>query len=167
MDSNTLISFSNLAAVLAKYGEAVCEAYRKELRDRGKDASGLLSQSVRYMVNRDGTTYAVDLSLQDYWKYVEYGRRPLSRFPPLDKILEWIKVKPVVPRPMDNGKLPTEKQLAFLIGRKIAREGIKPTPALDTAVGLTYAQFIEEIGKAITADLSEAVDGVLDSLVAR
>ena len=166
MDSNTLISFSNLAAVLAKYGEAVCEAYRKELRDRGKDASGLLSQSVRYMVNRGDTTYAVDLSLLDYWKYVEYGRRP-GRFPPLDKILQWIRVKPVIPRPMDNGKLPTEKQLAFLIGRKIAREGIKPTPALDTAVELTYTRFIEEIGRAITADLSDAVDGVLDSLVTR
>lgn len=166
MDSNTLISFSNLAAVLAKYGEAVCEAYRKELRDRGKDASGLLSQSVRYMVNRDGTTYAVDLSLQDYWKYVEYGRRP-GQFPPISKILEWVKVKPVVPRPMDNGKIPTEKQLAFLIARKISEDGIKPSPALDKAVGLTYAQFIEEIGKAITADLSDAVDGALDSLVTR
>ena len=166
MDSNTLISFSNLAAVLAKYGESVCEAYRKELRERGKDASGLLSQSVRYMVDRDGTTYAVDLSLQDYWKYVEYGRRP-GRFPPLDKILQWIRVKPVVPRPMDNGKLPTEKQLAFLIGRKIAEDGIKPTPALDTAVGVAYVQMIDEIGKAIAADVARAVDGALDSLGAR
>lgn len=167
MDSNTLISFSNLAAVLAEYGEAVCEAYRKELRDMGKDASGLLSQSVRYMVNRDGTTYAVDLSLQDYWYYVEYGRRPWQKFPPISKILEWVKVKPVIPRPMDNGKLPTEKQLAFLIARKISEDGIKPKPALDKAVGHTYAQFIDEIGRAITADLSDAVDGALDSLVAR
>lgn len=167
MDSNTLISFDNLAAALNKYGAAVCEAYRKELRDMGKDASGLLSQSVRYTVDHGNSVYSVDLSLQEYWKYVEYGRRPLSRFPPLDKILEWIKVKPVVPRPFDNGKLPTEKQLAFLIGRKIAEEGIKPTPALDTAVGVAYAQMIDEIGKAIAADVARAVDGALDSLGAR
>ena len=166
MDSNTLISFSNLAAVLVQYGAAVCEAYRKELQDRGKNASGLLSQSVRFKVNRDGTTYAVDLSLQDYWKYVEDGRPP-GRLPPLDKILEWIRVKPVVPRPMDNGELPTEELLASMIGRKIARDGIEPTPALDTAVGLTYDQFIDDIGRAITADLSDAVDGALDSLVTR
>ena len=167
MDSNTLISFDNRAAALNKYGAAVCEAYRKELRDMGKDASGLLSQSVRYTVDHGNAMYRVDLSLQEYWKYVEYGRRPLSRFPPLDKILEWIKVKPVVPRPFDNGKLPTEKQLAFLIGRKIAEDGIKPTPALDTAVGVAYAQMIDELGKAIAADVARAVDGALDSLGAR
>lgn len=163
MEANALISFSHLADVLDRYGAAVCEAYRKELAAKGKNAAGALSSSVRYIVKRESATYAVDLSLADYWKYVEYGRGP-GKFPPPDKILEWVRIKPVIPRPMENGKLPTEKQLSFLIGRKIAQEGIKPTPALSTASSSVYEAFLTRIGEAITADLTNAVDGVLAGL---
>lgn len=160
MEANTLISFDRLADVLDKYGAAVCEEYRKELAARGKNAAGALSSSVRYIVKRETATYAVDLSLADYWKYVEHGRGP-GKFPPPDKILEWVRIKPVIPRPMENGKLPTDKQLAYLIGRKIARDGIEPTPALYTASGSVYEAFLALIGEAINADLASAVDGVL------
>lgn len=160
METNTLMSFNHLADVLDKYGAAVCEAYRKELAAKGKNAAGALSGSVRYIVKRETATYAVDLSLADYWKYVEYGRGP-GKFPPPDKILEWVRIKPVIPRPMENGKLPTDKQLAYLIGRKIARDGIGPTPALSTASGSVYEAFLARIGEAITADLASALDGVL------
>lgn len=163
METDALIDFVNLAAVLKQHGAEVCERYRTELAARGKDASGTLSGTVRYLVQRNNMTYAVDLSLADYWKYVEYGRRP-GKFPSPDKILEWIRVKPVLPRPLSNGKLPTEQQLAFLIGRKIARDGIAPTPALGDATADVYERFVERIGAAISVDLARVVDGVLAGL---
>ncbi len=163
METHALIAFDHLAAVLQEYGAAVVEKYREELAARGKNASGELADSVRYIVKRDAAVYAVDLSLADYWQYVEYGRRP-GKFPPPDKILEWVRVKPVIPRPMVNGKLPTEKQLAFLIGRKIAREGIAPTPALAASSEVTFDQFLTRIGEALTADLADAVDGALAAI---
>lgn len=163
METKTLIDFAHLAAVLQEFGGAVVEKYREELAARGKNASGVLADTVRYLVTRDSTEYAVDLSLASYWQYVEYGRRP-GKFPPPDKILEWVRIKPVLPRPLESGKLPTEKQLAFLIGRKIAREGIAPTPALTTATEITFDEFLGRIGEAISADLAEAVDGVLAGL---
>ncbi len=166
MEAQALIEFTNLAAVLQEYGTTICEKYRAELAARGKNASGILADTVRYLVKRDKATYAVDLSLADYWQYVEYGRRP-GKFPPPDKILEWVRVKPVIPQPLSNGKLPTEKQLAFLIGRKIAREGIAPTPALATAGESTFDEFLNRIGEAISADLTEAVDIALSSLAQR
>ena len=69
-----------------------------------------------------GGTYKIYLILQDYWKYVEYGRKP-GTFPNVGKIQEWIKIKPVIPRPLTNGIVPTEKQLSFLIGRSIKEKG--------------------------------------------
>ena len=166
METHALIAFDNLTAVLQEYGAAVVDKYREELAARGKNASGELSQSVRYMVTRDATVYAVDLSLASYWRYVEYGRRP-GKFPPPDKILEWVRIKPVIPRPLSNGKLPTEKQLAYLIGRKIAREGIAPTPALATTTEALYDQFLDRIGEALSADIAAAVDGALSALASR
>lgn len=163
METYALIDFSGLAAVLEQYGTEVCERYRAELAERGKDASGTLSGTVRYIVKRETTIYAVDLSLADYWKFVEYGRRP-GKFPPPEKILQWIRVKPVLPRPLSNGKLPTEQQLAYLIGRKIARDGIAPTPALADATADVYDRFLERIGAAISKDLARTVDGVLAGL---
>ncbi len=161
-----MIDFANLAAVLEQYGAEVCEKYRAELAARGKDATGTLGETVHYIVQRDATTYAVDLSLADYWKWVEYGRRP-GKFPPPEKIIEWIRVKPVLPRPLSNGKLPTEQQLAFLIGRKIARDGIAPTPVLGDATADVYERFVERIGAAISADLARAVDGALAGMACK
>lgn len=163
MEAHALITFPRLAAVLEQYGQAVCDAYRRELVEKGKNASGVLSGSVRYIVAHESTSYAVDLSLADYWKYVEYGRSP-GRFPPPDKILEWVRIKPVLPRPLSDGRIPTEKQLAYLIGRKIAREGIAPTPALEAASASVYNVFLDRIGEAIAGDLAEAVDGALAGL---
>lgn len=163
METNALISFPRLAAVLEQYGQSVCDAYRQQLAEKGKNASGILSSSVRYVVAAESATYAVDLSLAEYWKYVEYGRSP-GRFPPPDKILEWIRIKPVLPRPLSDGRIPTEKQLAYLIGRKIAREGIAPTPALEAANASVYNLFLDRIGEAIAGDLAEAVDGALAGL---
>jgi len=162
MAQNTLISFQNLAKVLEEYGAAVRDAYRLELDHQDKIASGNLSTTVRYIVVKGTKTYAVDLSLADYWEYVEDGRPP-GGFPPPDKILKWIEIRPIIPRPF-NGRLPTIKQLAYLIGRKIAREGVEPTPVLEAASTTVYDEFLERIGAAITADLEEAVDGVLAGL---
>ena len=43
-------------------------------------------------------------------------------------------VKPVLPTPTKNGKLPTIDQLTFLISRKIAREGIEPRMFLTNTI---------------------------------
>lgn len=163
METHALIAFDHLAAVLREYGAAIVEKYREELAARGKNASGALADSVRYIVRQETGAYTVDLSLASYWQYVEYGRRP-GKFPPPDKLLEWVRIKPVIPRPLNNGKLPTEKQLAFLIGRKIAREGIAPTPALAASSEETFDRFLDRIGEAVSADIAEAVNGALAAL---
>lgn len=166
MAAEALISFDNLAKVLQQYGEAIQGAYRGELESKGKNAGGGLYDSVKFSVVRGDTTYVVELSLADYWKWVEYGRNP-GKFPPPDKILEWVRVKPVIPRPLDNGELPSEKSLAFLIGRKIAEKGIAPTSILGTASEDVYKDFYDSICDAITTDLEQAVNGALAGLATK
>jgi hypothetical protein len=92
------------------------------------NASGKLSDSLKYTIKFDGKIFSVSLRAESYLKYLEHGTKP--HWPPVDAIREWIRVKPVLPRPLPNGQLPTREQLAFLIGRKISKYGTKPTHVL-------------------------------------
>ena len=110
METSTLSEFPRVYEVLERYAEEFIEQYRLNLVESGRPASGRLADSLTYKVDMGANVYAVDISLLDYWKYIESGTRP--HWPPVSAIREWIKVKPVIPRPMANGKLPTESQLA-------------------------------------------------------
>ena len=151
METNTL-TFPNIERVLKAYADSAGDTYRSYMRLGGKDASGKLSQSAKADVRVEGTKYQVVMHLEEYWKYVENGRKP-GKFPPLDKIREWIEVKPVIPRPMKNGKLPSINQLAYLIGRKIAIKGIVPSPVLELTVQDLNDRFMDELKEAIRQDV--------------
>lgn len=123
---NDLTQIKQLASEFA-------QAYKQSLVADNKLASGSLTKNIKSRVKYDGKWLEIILSLEDYWKYVEYGRKP-GKFPPIDKIRNWILIKPILPRPLSNGKLPTTNQLAYLISRKIATKGIKPTYALRDSI---------------------------------
>lgn len=92
-------------------------------------ASGNLQQSVEFNYKLDGTVFKVVMSIADYYKYLDEGRKP-GKFPPIDKIKEWITIKPIVPQTI-NGITPTVNQLSYLIARKIALKGIDPLGLTD------------------------------------
>lgn len=148
--------WENLSAVLEEYANELRNLYQDILITEGKIATGDLLNNVDYIIEKNDQQIEVSLKLEDYWKYVEYGREP-GKFPPPDKIKEWIKVKPILPRQV-NGKLPTPEQLSFLIGRKIAHEGIEATNALAHTIKEINYQFEKRIEEAITKD----VEGMLD-----
>ena len=119
MEANTLISFSNLEAVLQQYAAELKEVYKKHLVEADRLASENLINSVETQVETDRGAYLVTITLADYWKYVEEDTKP--HWPPTSAILEWIRVKPVIPRPDRNtGRIPKPEQLAYLIRRAIA-----------------------------------------------
>lgn len=147
------LTFGNLQRVLMQYAETVVARYKDNLMASDRVASGELINTITYQVEDYGTMYEVSLNLQDYWKYVEYDTRP--HFPPVKKILEWVRVKPVLPRPDARGKLPTQQQLAYLIARKIAREGTEGSHDLRDAVNLTTDEWRQKILTALMKDVSE------------
>lgn len=139
-----------VTAIVQKFADA----YKAQLAADGKTASGNLQNSVRGLVSFNGVILSVVIDVADYWRYVEYGRRP-GKFPPVDKIREWIRVKPVLPRPDKNGKLPSENTLAFLIARKIARKGIPATHSMSKTVasfGLRQ-KLLKEIERQIIEEI--------------
>lgn len=155
------MDFKRLKEVLERYGQLLVTKYQMYV----PEASGKLVQSVKYELKYNETSYEVGLWLEDYWKYVEYGRKA-GKFPPLSKIEEWIRVKPVIPRPYD-GVLPTEKQLSYLIGRKIANEGIEPKNVLKRAEDEVKDEMLMSIKQAIMEDIQEDINSVIVMLTNR
>ena len=140
---------SEFLATLDEYAEKAEELYKRKLTDKGINASYKLLNSVETTVKRNDDTFTVTINLEDYWYYVENGRGP-GKFPLIDKILEWIRVKPVIPYSDSRGRLPTEEQLAFLISSKIAEQGTEGRKVL--------AETVEELNNYYLPLLQQALD---------
>lgn len=156
-----LLNFEHLAAVLEQFAARATEEYRSRLEIGRTNASGKLSESVEYQVIRNEQTWSVTLSLEDYWKYVENGTGP--HWPPRNKILEWIKVKPVIPRPSANGITPSDQSLAFLIQRKIANEGTEGKHHLEKTVDSVMTDFESQLEEALAMDMEENWNAIISS----
>lgn len=148
------LTFENLTKVLDEYGKQAELGYRGRLNRGKKNASYKLADSVKYFVRQNGIAYEVGLNLEDYWRYVEYGRRPGKR-PPVNAILEWIKVKPVIPRPNDYGRIPRPTQLAWAIATKIAKVGTKPTPIMAQTTEELNRHYVPLIREALAKDIGD------------
>lgn len=176
MAENTL-RFDNLIKVLEEYGKEAETLYKAKITEGRppygtKNASGELLNSVRWGMRVNGRTYEVTLSLAEYWKYVEGGLQGHDTsyygavYPAVTlrdgvtlrkAIRDWIDIKPVIPRPGRNGRIPTKDQLAYMITRKISRHGIEPFPALSRTVEELNARYSERIAEAVSRDVAAFV----------
>lgn len=159
---NELLKFPNLQYVMEEYIKELKREYENKLLDNDHVASWDLIQNIEVVTSFNGMNYWVGFNLQDYWKYIEYGTKP--HFPPVNKLMEWIKIKPVLPRPNKNGKLPTTQQLAYLIGRKISKVGTKGTNDLSEANRTINQKYEELIQMALDEDVTDAIDGIIKIL---
>lgn len=157
METNTL-TFENLINVLNEYGQELVNLYKQKLTENNVNATFELFNSISYQVSDlNNNKFEVTLSLADYWKYVENGRKA-GKFPPISKIENWIKIKPVIPFSNNNKKIPTQKELAYLISRKIARQGIQPRPFLKNSVEEINRIYFDKIEEALTKDTERIFD---------
>ena len=155
-----MINWTHTTQVLQQFGQRLVETYRNNIQEHR--ASGLLQDTCRYIINTGSESIELSLSLQDYWTYIENGTKP--HFPPVDAIRKWIEIKPVLPYPGQDGKLPTPDQLAFLIGRKISRVGTKGDGKLEQSVDEVLSEFSDALDEAITKDVDEEATAILSIL---
>lgn len=128
------------------------DIYKTELENH--KATGKLISTAKVVVGFDGRYFEISFMLQDYWKYLENGTKP--HWPPVDAIENWVRAKKLVPRAV-NGKVPSTKQLAFLISRGISKKGTEATKALSDSIDQSDA-VLERMVEVITAQLQEEID---------
>lgn len=150
-----LLDFPALTAALKTMADEIGTNYGDSLTRNKHDATKALSTAARdttlHKITVEGDDIVVTFDLPSYWKYVENDTRP--HWPPYEAIAKWIEVKPVIPRPGRNGRIPTPKQLNYLIRRKIATEGTTGTHDLEKAVSASLPFWETKIAEALADDL--------------
>lgn len=120
---------------LYDYGSQIIEKYKEELKQVNAVASEGLLKSIDWTIKRvDDHTLTLEMSLYDYWFYVEYGRQPTQAQTTkwensVEDIKRWIVKKiaqgSLIPRP--DKQIPTTdreiEQTAHAIVNKIHKYG--------------------------------------------
>ena len=155
----TASNFTHTMKALTEFGQKIVDNYRAEL-EACNYQDGQLYRTLSYSVKMENSSWLISISLEEYWKYIEYGRRP-GKMPPVSAIENWIKVKQILPRPitLKSGKsvVPTIPQLSFLIARKIGRDGIRPRPFFKQSFEAAKQEFLHIIEEAVLADIKESL----------
>jgi len=135
-------------------------------------ASGTLEKSLKYRLQIKGQNINVSVyakgKASKYFLAREDGRKP-GKQPPVSAILDWMRIKPIKLRDKESGKFkkPTEafkKQVAFLIARKIGREGIKGWHAFDYAMENIWDEYEAKIFEAFGKDFGANLDNELNDI---
>ena len=133
--------------IVQNWGNELIAQMQNRLRINKTNATSSLSQSIEPQIKGTQSGYRLTVLMQDYWQYVEEGRKP-GKMPPIKNIYEWIRYK----RPMQDkiqqspDKIAATKSLAYVIARKIGQKGTKAqpfvTPSLKQVTTQTLAQRI-------------------------
>lgn len=162
-----LIQFDNLRAVLEEFAGEFRDTYRASLlkHDRitqhGTDrlVDSVEANDVKAMVTEGDRAFEVTINLKEYWKWVENDTRP--HWPPPSAILRWVEIKPVIPYPDAKGRIPSPRSLAFLIGRKISREGTTGSHDFRDSREAVLTRFRTRIRVAMAKDVQNYVRALL------
>ena len=135
--------------ILENYKQIIFDALSESITKNDKVARGGLIQSISINIRSFATNMVMEISMADYWKYVDRGRKKGSKMPPIDAMLKHIANRGINYKGIQNtyknkkGQLVKRKKplakdkalrtLAFLIGRSISKKGIKPTNFVDEA----------------------------------
>lgn len=154
--------------LLMDYEEKLINAIHASLEKHDRVARGQLWQSVKAETKIYGQAIVLEVSMLEYWKYVEEGRRKGAKAPPLDAMLNFIRDRGIKVR---DKKVKKSKQsleskrkgLAFVLGRAIKKKGIKPTHFLAEVVeGNIVSQLekdlIESVGRDIKVAIIQAIE---------
>ena len=154
----TASDFRHTMKALNDFGNFIITNYKSQLEAEQMN-NGELYRKISYSVSTVNSGWVISVSLADYWKYIENGRRAGAKMPPLEVIEKWIDVKQIKPHAMTlkSGKtvIPTPPQLPFLIARSIGKKGIPPKPLFKNSFEAAKQQFIQVIKDAITQDIKE------------
>ena len=139
--------------------EAKIYPYGNPVRGTGnKVASGNLLDSISYSVEPSDTGATLKITYADYFKPVNFGRKPRVKRVPLDVLLKWIKIKRIRGRDK-KGRFIKDLSLAWAVQTNIYKFGIRPTYIYDKTLDSVEDMF-ENPPPDLEAELNELYDAI-------
>jgi hypothetical protein len=168
--------FNNIKNYLENFGKKVVKDAKKILKkEKGSTALG---ESIRFEVVATDRGFATQFYMYDYGSYLDEGVSGTknkqsfintegqaktsqysytSKGPPIDILSKWIKKKGIKPKGLGRGRSKKTGQFisgfAFLISRKIKREGIKSISFFQQPLGVEYKKLEKQILKKLKLDI--------------
>lgn len=168
-----LMDLSNLQKVLEDFAKDIRENYKEHLQyhdrltqKKPSNVKQKLIDSIETHVVQGDREFLVTMDLNAYWKYVEEGvqgkenpRSPYKNpgWKAYPHIYEWVEIKPIIPRPGKNGKLPSTKSLAYLITRGIVQNGTQGTHDLAVTKENVLNWYRDRISEALGRDMERYI----------
>jgi hypothetical protein len=167
----------NVERYLNSFGKQVVNRAKSNL-GKAKGGNTKLAQSIRFEVARDSNGFDVKFYMADYGTFLDKGvsgnkkkqsfknyknqseSSPYSyktKQPPPNILSKWIKSKGIKGRDKKTGRFISNMSLAFLIGKKIKRDGIKSLSFFQKPLGLGMKQFGKDLLGAITTDITDRI----------
>ena len=167
----------NLENYLNLFANNVVKDSEKLLRSA--KGSTALGNSIRAKVSEDVNGFSVKFYMADYGTFLDKGvsgnktKRSFTNYqgkkesspysyttkgPPIDILSKWIKKKGIKPKGLGRGRSKNTGQfvsgLAYLISKKIKREGIKSISFFSKPLSLWYDKLQDDFLKVFKGDVS-------------
>lgn len=158
------MAFKRVGDALETGARLLAARLSENLTSRGSVASGELGASIEVKTpSPRGGTYSTNVYMNDYWEFVDEGRKPGKR-PPIQPILKWLSY-PAVQDRMTFGRgamMDTNlESIAYLIAAKIGREGTKGN---HFATDVFNSDLPDDIEKLIIEAAEEDFDELIEEL---
>tara|TARA_R110002096_G_scaffold384176_2_gene578098 strand:- start:529 stop:1071 length:543 start_codon:yes stop_codon:yes gene_type:complete len=166
----------SLENFLKQFGQDVIDKSKAKLyKDKGDTALG---HSIRFEVVPTDTGFSTQFYMLDYGTFLDKGvsgnkeKRSFENYkgatqsspysytskgPPIDIISKWIKKKGIEPKGLGRGRSKNTGQyisgFAYLISRKIKRDGIKSLSFFQQPLGVEYDKLKEGILTELKLDI--------------
>jgi hypothetical protein len=146
---------------LNKLSKQLIDDMINEIVSKNKVASGTLKSSFSPDVSENSLGIK---SSTEYASNIDLGRRP-GKFPNINKLQSWIKIKfGNGPYGSRGGKPLKLKDLTYVIGRKIARDGWVGINYSAKALLNAEQMITKELGDAYLFDLEEQLEKQIPNL---
>lgn len=144
------------AKVLENYKKILVSELKKELNKPGSNLEGSIVGKKLRGLNGFG------IYMNEYGINVNQGRSA-GKFPPVDKIKDWIIRKNIQPVTFESAKPSALNQLAYLIGRSIAAKGVKPTRFIDIVIDKFEPRLTMDLADSYRREIQEEIDSATPS----
>ena len=151
------MNWNNLKKCLEEYSMYLLQASRNNMPTYYE-----LKDKIKFVMNVNGNFYEIVFNAPSYWEYANSGRPP-GKMPPVNVIADWVKRRNITPYALKNGKLPTTDQLAFMIARKIGRDGTTGIHFLEKSIDEQKSYWDDKISEAISNDIIAELDSFFNN----